>query len=59
MSINVPHILVTAAVIAAIVYGVEHTPMLAGASRGKRALITGVAVFVVLFIINLLWPYRS
>ncbi|MEO1003920.1 MAG: hypothetical protein AAFX65_12530 [Cyanobacteria bacterium J06638_7] len=40
-------------------YCVEHTSMLAGASRRKRALVTGAAVFLVLVVLNLIWPYRS
>lgn len=59
MVINIPHIVVSAALMALTPYCVEHTSMLAGASRRKRALVTGAAVFLVLVVLNLIWPYRS
>jgi hypothetical protein len=30
---------------------------MSGASRGKQVAVTFAALFVVLFVLNLLWPY--
>jgi len=57
MTIDIPHMLVTAAIIFAVLFAVEHLGWTAGASRGRRALIIGLAVFLPLLILNLIWPY--
>ena len=35
----------------------ERSPFRSGASRAKRMAVTFAALFVVLFVLNLLWPY--
>jgi hypothetical protein len=59
MSIDLPHMLATGLVIFVVVWAVEHTGMLNGASKLKRALITFASLFVVLFLLNLIWPYGA
>ena len=56
MDLDLTHIIVTALVIFFTVLGVERTNFVQTASRPKRAMIVGVIVFVVLFLLNLIWP---
>ena len=49
----------TAAIIFIVVFLVNHTDAFKDASRGKRALLTGIAIFVPLLILNLVWPYSG
>ena len=57
MNFDLPHMIVTGLLIFAVVLATHRTAMYKNASRGKRAAIVGVALFIVLFIFNLLWPY--
>jgi hypothetical protein len=59
MTLDWPHILVTMALIALTVFAINRLGWLDGASRGKRAVITASALFVVLFVLNLFWPYGA
>ena len=56
MDLNLTHIIVTALVVFVMVMGVERTSLYQTASRPKRGLILGVIVFVVLSLLNLVWP---
>ncbi len=59
MTIDVPHMLATVAVIFVVAFALEHSGMLRDASRGKRALMTGIAVGAAVFVLNLLWPLQT
>lgn len=59
MEFDWAHMAATAAIIFVVVYIMNHTAAMKDASRGKRALVTAVALFVPLFILNLMWPYGS
>ena len=56
MNIDVPHLMVTVLVIMVVTFAVEHSGLVKGASRGKRALTIGAAVGLAVFVLNLLWP---
>ena len=57
MSIDWPHMIVSMVLIFATVLLVQRTPTYKQGSRGKRALIVGVAVGLVILVFNLIWPY--
>lgn len=59
MAIDWPHAIVTAIILLIILYGLEHSGILDGASKTKRALTIGIVVFVILFVFNLIWPYGA
>ena len=57
MSIDWPHMLISMVLIFATVLLVQRTPAYKQGSRGKRAVIVAVALFLVMFVFNLIWPY--
>ena len=56
MDIDWARMAVTAAIILVVLLAVNRTKIVEGASRGKRALIVFVAVFIPLLLLNLFWP---
>ena len=57
MDLDLPHMIVSAMLILAVVLMAHRTAFYKNASRGKRAAIVGVALFLVMFVFNLVWPY--
>lgn len=57
MDIDVVHIAITMVLIGTVVFGMKHFGVLEGKSKFGRAVITGLVLFVVLFVLNLLFPY--
>ena len=59
MALDIPHMIVTAVTIFAVVYGTNHMPIFEDMSKGRRALFTGAILFVALLMLNLIWPYDA
>lgn len=59
MALDIPHMIATAIIIFVIIWGVNHSSAFEGMTKGKKTLVQFLALFVVLFILNLLWPYGS
>jgi len=57
MSIDWPHMIVSMLMIFATVLLVQRASAYNSGSRGKRAVIVAVALFLVMFVFNLIWPY--
>ena len=57
MSIDWPHMIVSMLLIFATLLLVQRAPAYKTGSRGKRAVIFGVAVGLVILVFNLIWPY--
>lgn len=59
MNIDLLHTFLTAAIIFGVVYVVEHSGMLEGQHKTRRALI--MAGILILFIgtLNVIWPYSA
>ena len=57
MSIDWPHMIVSMLLIFATLLFVQRAPAYKSGSRGKRAVIVAVALFLVMFVFNLIWPY--
>ena len=57
MSIDWPHMIVSILLIFATVLLVQRAPTYKNGSRGKRIAIFAVALFLVMFVFNLIWPY--
>ena len=59
MSIDWPHMIISMVLIFATVLLVQRTPTYKQGSRGKRAVIVAVSLFLVMFVFNLIWPYSE
>jgi hypothetical protein len=59
MTFDIPHMLVTGLIVLAVIYPINHGMVLEGASKGRKTLVTFLALFVLIFILNLVWPYGS
>jgi len=57
MSIDWPHMIISMLLIFATVLLAQRAPAYKQGSRGKRAVIVGVAVGLVVLVFNLIWPY--
>jgi multisubunit Na+/H+ antiporter MnhB subunit len=57
MTFDIPHMIATAVIILAVVYGINHLPQAETMSKGRKALVTFVVLFVALLILNAFWPY--
>jgi hypothetical protein len=59
MNFDWPHMLVTGLLIFAVITVLDRVAFYTSASKGKRMMILGVCLFVVLMVLNLLWPYGN
>lgn len=59
MTFDIPHMIATAIIVLAVAWPIQHDWILADASKGKKTLAIFVGVFVLLLILNLVWPYGS
>ena len=59
MTFDIPHMIITAIIIFLVVYLLNHMKQFENMSKGRKALITFVVLFVGLLILNLVWPYGS
>lgn len=57
MNLDLPHMILTALLIFVTLVMIRRTSLYQSSSRLKRALVFGGALFVVLLILNLIWPY--
>ena len=55
MTFDIPHMVVTGIIIFAVIWVVNH--MFDEMTKGRRSLLQFVILFVLLFILNLVWPY--
>lgn len=59
MTFDIPHMIVTAIIIFAVIYPINHMAQFENMPKGRKFLITFVVLFVLLMILNLVWPYGS
>ena len=59
MTFDIPHMIVTAIIILAVVYPLNHMAQFENMSKGRKALVTFAILFVLLLILNIVWPYGS
>ena len=59
MTFDIPHMIATAIIIFVVVYPLNHMPQFEGMVKGRKFFITFAVLFVLLFILNLVWPYGS
>ena len=59
MTFDIPHMIATALIIFAVVYPLNHMAQFENMSKGRKFLITFVVLFVLMLILNLVWPYGS
>lgn len=59
MTFDIPHMIVTAIIIFAVVYPLNHMKQFENMSKGRKALVMFVVLFVALMILNLFWPQSA
>lgn len=59
MTLDIPHMAVTAVLIFIVLWVVGHASPFENMTRGRKTLTQFVLLFIVLFILNLVWPYGS
>ncbi|SLN09681.1 hypothetical protein ROJ8625_00054 [Roseivivax jejudonensis] len=59
MTFDLPHMIVTAIIIFCVVWVVNHTGPFEGMTKQKRSLVLFGILFVVLLILNIVWPYGT
>lgn len=59
MTIDIPHMIVTAIIIFVVVWGLDQTTALDNMSKSKKTLTKFGVLFVAIFVLNLLWPYGT
>ncbi|WP_223426989.1 hypothetical protein [Tateyamaria pelophila] len=59
MQFDIPHIIVTAIILYSVIWGMQHISPFSEMSKGKRNGIQFIILFVLLFILNIIWPYGS
>jgi hypothetical protein len=57
MTLDIPHMIATALIIFIVVWGLDQTTLLEQMSKRRRTLIKLGVLFVVILILNLVWPY--
>jgi hypothetical protein len=59
MVFDFPHMIATAIVIFAVLWVFDHTSAFSEMTKGRKTLVKFLALFIVIFILNLIWPYGS
>ena len=59
MTFDIPHMIATAIIIFIVVWGFDQTSMFENMEKKKKTIIKVSTLFVVIFILNLIWPYGS
>ena len=57
MNIDFPHMIATVVLIFVAVLLIHRTSLYKNGSRLKRFAIVGITLFIVLLVLNLIWPY--
>lgn len=57
MNFDIPHVIVTTLVIFAVVYSLNNMEQFENLPKGRKALVTFVALFVGLMPLNLVWSH--
>jgi len=57
MTINFPHMIVTAIIILVVLFGLEKMVFTESTPKGRKAFVTFLVLFVILTALNILWPY--
>jgi len=58
VNIDIPHMIVTFLLLLIVTWGVARTAKYREATKGKRILMMAIPIFVVLLILNLVWPIQ-
>lgn len=59
MTVDFLHILVTVVLAPALHHGMQDTGFMKAASKTKRIVVLSLMLYLVLFLLNLVWPYGS
>lgn len=59
MVFDIPHMIVSGIIVLAVLWIVDHTSAFDNTTKGKKTLIKFGGIFVLILILNILWPYGS
>ncbi|SNT41070.1 hypothetical protein [Tropicimonas sediminicola] len=59
MTFDIPHMVVTGILIFVVLWGLNQIGSFEKMSRGRKTFIRFGALFVVLLLLNLVWPYGA
>ncbi|WP_146149129.1 hypothetical protein [Nitratireductor sp. StC3] len=59
MTFDIPHMIATGAIVFLVIWITDHTSACDGMSKGRKTLVKTVAIFVLVVMLNIFWPYGS
>ncbi len=59
MTFDIPHMIATGLLVFAVIWFIDHSSAFGGAAKGRKTLFKFIGIFVVIFILNLVWPYGA
>ena len=59
MTFDFPHMIVSALIIFAVVWGLDQGSALDNMPKSRKTLIKVTLLFLAIFILNLVWPYGA
>ncbi len=59
MTFDFPHMIATAVLVFIVIWAVNNLSIFDGMTKGRRALIQAVIVFIAIVALNLVWPYGA
>lgn len=59
MNFDLLHTLVTTGLVLVAIFGIEHSGITKGKNTMHRAVVIGLVLFVLVAVLNVVWPYHS
>lgn len=59
MTFDIPHMIATGLVVFGVIWLIDHARAFDSMSKGRRTLLKLVGIFVVIILLNLVWPYGA
>jgi hypothetical protein len=59
MTFDIPHMIATALIVFLPIWLVDHASVFEDMTKARKTLIKLVAIFVAVFILNIVWPYGA
>jgi len=59
MTFDIPHMIATGVILLAVILLFDHTKVFESMTKGRRTFLKLLVVFVLIVILNLVWPYGA
>lgn len=59
MRFDIPHMIATGLIVFVVLWVVDHTAAFADATTGRKTLVKFIGIFLLLLILNSVWPYGT